>query len=178
MIYPAAGSLAGSLGFGLGTPALLDSRGSSQGDLASPPRPRATVRTAYSPLHSMSIIHTSPRPHPVSPRPCPFLPGTPRNDDDDDDDASPNHPERLPPTARHLAIPPSLPRRIVRLQHPRLTLVRLTEGITPLLPHALHLPHLPDRFLELFHPALRVSQTVTCPLRKDPAVMAMTYLGR
>jgi hypothetical protein len=56
------------------------------------------------------------------------------------------------PTSRHLTIPPPLPRRIIRRQNSRLTLIRLTECITPLLPHPLHLPDLSNRLLKLFHP--------------------------
>lgn len=61
--------------------------------------------------------------------------------------------QRLPirPRARHLSISASFPRRIIRLQHPRLTLIRLREGIATLLPHTLHLSDLADRLLELLH---------------------------
>ena len=57
----------------------------------------------------------------------------------------------IPPTT-HLPIPSPLPCRIICIQHPRLTLVRLTKRIPPLFPHPLHLPDLPDCLLELFHP--------------------------
>ena len=60
--------------------------------------------------------------------------------------------EHLFPDTAHLTIPSSLLRRIVRIQHPHLALIRLTERITPLLPHPLHLPNLSDRLLELLHP--------------------------
>ena len=42
-------------------------------------------------------------------------------------------------------------RRIVGLQHSRLRLVGLGEGVAALLAHALHLADLPDGLLELFH---------------------------
>ena len=54
-------------------------------------------------------------------------------------------------TARHLAVPATLFRRIVSLQHARLTLVRLREGVAALLAHALDLADLANGLLELFH---------------------------
>lgn len=50
-----------------------------------------------------------------------------------------------------LTKPSSLPSRIISLQHPVLTLVRLTESVAPLLPHPLHLSHFSDCLLELLH---------------------------
>lgn len=65
-------------------------------------------------------------------------------------------PPRLPPIdtlPRTLHLPVRAPpdRGIIAIQHPLLALVRLAEGVPPLLPHALHLPHLPDGLLELLH---------------------------
>ncbi len=60
-------------------------------------------------------------------------------------------PTSLRPRTGHLTIPPSLPRRIIRLQDPRLRLISLREGVTALFAHALHLPDFTNGFLELFH---------------------------
>ena len=54
-------------------------------------------------------------------------------------------------TARHLAVPATLLRRIVSLQHARLTLVRLRESVAALLAHALDLADLANGLLKLFH---------------------------
>ena len=56
------------------------------------------------------------------------------------------------PGAFHLPKRASLDRSIVTIQHPLLTLIRLTKGIAPLFPHPLHLPNFTDGFLELLHP--------------------------
>ena len=53
--------------------------------------------------------------------------------------------------ARHLPVPAPLSGCVVSPQHAVLALVRGTERITSLLPHALHLAHLADGFLELLH---------------------------
>lgn len=65
----------------------------------------------------------------------------------------PPRPSPLDPRSRtrHLAPPAPLPRGIISLQHAILALVRLTEGIAPLFPHALHLADLADGLLELLH---------------------------
>ena len=65
-------------------------------------------------------------------------------------------PSRLPPLhlrshARHLAVPAPLARGVVSLQDAILALVRLAEGVAPLLAHALHLADFADRLLELLH---------------------------
>lgn len=52
----------------------------------------------------------------------------------------------------HLSVPSSVLRRVVRLEHACLRLVRLREGVPSLLAHALYLAHLADRLLELLHP--------------------------
>jgi hypothetical protein len=64
-------------------------------------------------------------------------------------------PTTLLPTTLQLTIPPSRNRRIIRLQHTRLTLIRLTKRIPTLLAHTLHLAHFADCFLELLHSVLR-----------------------
>ena len=69
---------------------------------------------------------------------------------------APSFPPRLPPLdprsrTSHLPPPAPLPRGIISLQDAILALVRLTEGIPPLLAHALHLPDLADGLLELLH---------------------------
>ena len=56
------------------------------------------------------------------------------------------------PRAGHFSVSPSSSRGIVSIDNPHLpTLIGLTECITALLAHALHLPDFPDRFLELLH---------------------------
>ena len=60
-------------------------------------------------------------------------------------------PLNAPSRSRHLSMPSSLPRGIIRLQYPTLALIGLTESITPLFPHPLYLPNFPNRFLELLH---------------------------
>jgi hypothetical protein len=55
------------------------------------------------------------------------------------------------PTARHLSVSAALFRRIVRLQHARLTLVCLRESVAALFAHALDLADLANGFLELLH---------------------------
>ena len=42
-------------------------------------------------------------------------------------------------------------RRVVGLEHARLTLVGLGEGVATLLTHTLNLPNLPNGLLELLH---------------------------
>lgn len=56
-------------------------------------------------------------------------------------------------TTCHLTECPSRPGGIVRLQYPRLRLVRLGECIPPLFLHALYLPDFPYCFLKLLHPS-------------------------
>lgn len=78
-------------------------------------------------------------------------------------------PPRLPPfhpLSRTLHFAKSSPaeRRIITVQHPLLTLIRLTECISPLFPHPLHLPHFPDRLLELLHPRSVVLNVVLLDL--------------
>lgn len=55
-------------------------------------------------------------------------------------------------TTLQLSIPSTRNSRIICLQHPRLTLVRLTKRITTLLAHALYLSYFANRLLELLHP--------------------------
>lgn len=66
-------------------------------------------------------------------------------------------------------------RRVVRVYHARLALVRLREGVAALLPHALHLANLSDRLLELLHP---VSPTLASCHRRDDMNIVRAYLGR
>lgn len=56
------------------------------------------------------------------------------------------------PRRGHLSVPSSVLRRVVRLEHACLRLVRLREGVPSLLAHALYLSYLADRLLELLHP--------------------------
>lgn len=56
------------------------------------------------------------------------------------------------PRTGHLSVSPSSSRGIVSIDNLHLpTLVGLTECITALLAHALHLSYFPDRLLELLH---------------------------
>lgn len=56
------------------------------------------------------------------------------------------------PRACHFSVSPSSSRGIVSIDNPHLpTFVGLTECITALLAHALHLSNFSDRFLELLH---------------------------
>jgi hypothetical protein len=60
-------------------------------------------------------------------------------------------PASLWPRTRHLAIPPSFSRCVIRLQDSRLRLISLREGIAALLAHTLHLADFANSLLELFH---------------------------
>ena len=66
-------------------------------------------------------------------------------------DPTPTH-SHSPPTTLQLTIPTTRNRRIIRLQHTRLRLIRLTKRIPTLLTHTLHLPNFANRLLELLHP--------------------------
>ena len=59
------------------------------------------------------------------------------------------------PRAGHFSVLAAMPRRVVGLEHARLRLVGLREGVAALLAHPLHLADLADRLLELLHAARR-----------------------
>lgn len=58
--------------------------------------------------------------------------------------------------ASHLSVPASFTSGVVCLQNPSLTLVRLGEGVSPLLAHTLNVSHFADCLLKLFHPVQEV----------------------
>jgi hypothetical protein len=81
----------------------------------------------------------------------------------------------LLPTTLQLTIPASRNRRVVRLQHPRLTLIRLTKRIPTLLAHTLNLSNLTNRLLKLFHPASRLADVPQNPQREHTSVYNPEY---
>jgi hypothetical protein len=66
-------------------------------------------------------------------------------------------------TTLQFTIPPSRNRRIIRLQHTRLTLIRLTKRIPTLFAHTLHLAHFADCFLELLHSITHILASILKP---------------
>jgi len=58
---------------------------------------------------------------------------------------------RPQPRARHLSVPTTVLRRVVRLDKLRLAFFRLREGVASLFAHALDLSDFADGLLELLH---------------------------